>query len=226
MAPSTVLQRIDMRRALIPPQWPTLAQREIHLWHLSSTELLHAAAVHDVLRRLLCHYAQLDDIQIERDPQGKPWLSNCPSLQFNISHSGTAALLAFAWEQPLGVDVEQGLRLRAPLAVAQRFFHDDETAQLNALAATYQRTGFLSLWAGKEAILKALGQGLSWGLGRIVLRLDVQGRLCALQEIAGQAHVDWHLVPVDLSVPGHGALAWRGSARKVRVFRIDNCDWA
>lgn len=223
MAASTVLQRIDMNHAPASSRWPVLALDEIHLWHVASAAALPSAALHGLLDRFLCHYADLDTARVERDARGKPWLGNCPRLHFNISHSGASALLAFAWDQPLGVDAEQGLRLRAPLQVAQRFFHEDEAAQLAALPIEHQREGFLSLWAGKEAILKSIGQGLSWGLDRIVLRLDGRGDLAALQRIDGKDAADWQLVAIDLPGPGRGALAWQGRNRLTRPFRIGIC---
>lgn len=224
MAASTVLQRIDMGQAPASSRWPVLTQEEIHLWHVASAAPLRAAALHELLHRLLCHYARLDVARIKRDAQGKPRLDNCPRLDFNISHSGATALLAFAWDQPLGVDAEHGLRLRSPLHVARRFFHKDEATQLAALAQAHQQIGFLSLWAGKEAVLKAMGQGLAWGLDRIVLRIDHRGELTCLHHLDGHTLADWQLVAVDLPGAGRGALAWQGPERHVRALRADICN--
>src|SRR5689334_4671124 len=59
------------------------------------------------LRRLAAAYLQTDPklLEFQPGPFGKPFLPAFPRLGFNVSHSGTMAVLAFAWDLELGVDV-------------------------------------------------------------------------------------------------------------------------
>jgi 4'-phosphopantetheinyl transferase len=82
-------------------------------------------------------------------------------IEFNVSHSGRTALLAFAHRRALGVDVEH---IRADFdceAVARRFFSDHEVRQLDALPQREKHTAFFRCWTRKEAYIKAIGTGLS-----------------------------------------------------------------
>lgn len=222
MDASTVLPRIDATQFREPPAPLFLARDEIHLWYATAAKVMAPERVAAMLQRLLAGYAGVEAVRIERDQHGKPWLANCPQLHFNISHSGPAALLAFAWNQPLGVDVEQGARVRSPMRLAHRFFHPDEAAQLGALPRERQHRGFLSLWTGKEAVLKAIGRGLPYGLDRIILGISANAQLDGVPRIAGTP-ANWQLVAIDLEPPLVGALAWNGAPAVVRTFRFPDC---
>ncbi|MDN5923725.1 MAG: 4'-phosphopantetheinyl transferase superfamily protein [Xanthomonadales bacterium] len=69
----------------------------------------------------------------------------------------------------------------------------------------------LAMWTAKEAVLKALGRGLAYGLERVVIGFD--GTLPVLLSVDGQAasDQDWHLVLLDPPQPDWiAALAWQG----------------
>lgn len=91
--------------------------------------------------------------------QGRPFLTapDCP-CSFNLSHSGTLAAFALC-EAVVGIDVEQ---LRAmPEGVAGMVFSRPEIAALEAEPEARRATTFFRYWTAKEAVLKALGTGLS-----------------------------------------------------------------
>ena len=74
------------------------------------------------LRRLAGAYLGLapQSVQFQLGPHGKPFLRGHP-LQFNLSHSGDWALLAFSRDRPLGIDLERH-RSVPVLRLAKRFF--------------------------------------------------------------------------------------------------------
>lgn len=98
-------------------------------------------------------------------------------LDVNWSHSAECLIAARAHGWRVGIDVEL-LRPR-PRAheLAARFFHPDEAATLSTLADDQDRHlgAFIRLWCAKEAVLKAHGQGLSFGLDRLRFVLDDVG---------------------------------------------------
>lgn len=148
-------------------------------------------------------------LPITRDAQGRPhFIAPLHHLETGWSHSGDMLLVALGEGVELGVDVE---RLRArprALEVAERFFHPDETAWLRSLEDDARDAGFFRLWCAKEAVLKAHGQGLSFGLHR--LRFEIGADAVTLVECdASLGHArDWHVHDWQPWPGYHAALAW------------------
>jgi len=156
-----------------------LRQSEAH-WQktLSSEEAARAARFHfavdrqrfsisrGVLRTILAGYLQTEakSLSFSYSPKEKPSLSAPHSgegLMFNISHSGSVALLAFTRGREIGVDVEQ---IRSDVevdAIARRFFSAHEQEQLAAVQGKERFEAFFRCWTRKEAYIKATGDGLS-----------------------------------------------------------------
>jgi 4'-phosphopantetheinyl transferase len=203
-----------------------LGDDEIHLWifpklrNVSGT-MSNAASL---LRATLAAYLgqEADTVRIERNSAGKPFLADA-ALQFNLSHSGESLLIGLSRAQPLGVDIESGARTRPWLDLAQRFFTVDETAALAALPAERLARAFLELWSCKEAVLKAIGRGIAFGLDRVGFQFDAHGavaRLVHLGEEAGSP-AEWRVVRLAPEDGIGGALAWHGPERRIRAFRCD-----
>lgn len=92
-------------------------------------------------------------------PHGRPELAgrNIPH-SFNLSHSDSLAAFAVS-EAVIGVDVEQIKTL--PESVAEMVFSKPEIAALEAEPEDARALAFYRYWTAKEAVLKALGTGLS-----------------------------------------------------------------
>ncbi|QHG85729.1 4'-phosphopantetheinyl transferase superfamily protein [Xanthomonas cucurbitae] len=131
-------------------------------------------------RQLLGHALGLDPTQVPvlRDARGRPTLQPAlPGWDTGWSHSGEHLLVGLGQGVQLGVDLER-IRARPRLLdIAQRFFHPDELALLRHLAPDAQQALFFRLWCAKEALLKAHGHGLSFGLHRLAYALAVDGAL-------------------------------------------------
>jgi 4'-phosphopantetheinyl transferase len=95
------------------------------------------------------------------NPFGKPSLAEAPAVHFSLSHSEDQAILAISETCELGADIER-IRAFDHLDLARRFFHPNEVAALERLTSDdTQSRAFFQAWTLKEAIVKALGQGLS-----------------------------------------------------------------
>jgi 4'-phosphopantetheinyl transferase len=201
---------------------PRLADDEIHLWFFPQWKKNDGGTTNSPLvRNLLARYldAPADSFQIEHTASGKPFLVG-GRLQFNVSHSGSALLLGVSRDQPLGVDIETSGRPRRAIELAERFFAASETAALRAMPPALVQRAFLNLWSCKEAILKAHGTGISFGLHRVVFELNGAGEVCRLAQIdpdAGAAG-QWHWLRLAPLPECSGALAWRGVHQHVRAF--------
>jgi 4'-phosphopantetheinyl transferase len=200
-----------------------LAADEIQLWFAPSSSTCRPRVARDWLRGMLAGYVDCApaDVRIDLGEHGKPFLPDRPDLHFNLSHSGGALLLGIG-RVPLGVDIETAGRRRPALELARRFFAGDEAAALARLDPSRQLDAFLRLWSCKEAVVKALGRGIGFGLSRVAFGLDEHGepdRLNVIDASAGATN-EWQIVRL-LPRPGHsGALAWRGTGCSLRAFSI------
>ncbi|MDF7808542.1 4'-phosphopantetheinyl transferase superfamily protein [Pontiellaceae bacterium B12219] len=82
----------------------------------------------------------------------------CGTISFNISHSGDWVVLAFGRGRQVGVDIEQLNRATDVLAIAERYFAEEEIEVIRR--ADDPHAAFFNLWARKEAYIKACGSVL------------------------------------------------------------------
>ena len=130
-----------------------------------------------ILRTLLGSY--LDQrpasLRFRYGEHEKPYLAGAGAeggIHFNVSHSHSLALFAFARKREIGVDVEWIRDDLEQAEIASRFFSSTESAQLLELPAVEQVERFFALWTCKEAFVKAQGGGLSFGLSRFDVQLE------------------------------------------------------
>ena len=134
-------------------------------------------------------------LPITRDTQGRPhFIAPLHHLETGWSHSGEALLLALGEDIELGVDIERLRPRPRAMDLAERFYHPEETAWLRGFDDDDARLlAFVRLWCIKEAVLKAHGQGISFGLHRFHVALDeATPRLATCDPGLGRPD-DWHL---------------------------------
>lgn len=159
-----------------------------------------------VLRLVLGHATASNPAALALDDgeYGKPFLPVFPHLQFNLSHSGHLALLALGTGAALGVDVE----LHGPMtdrdAVAQRCFTHAEYDAFRHSAEP--DAAFYTLWARKEACLKALGSGFSIEPHVFDAGMTEGLAVVNIQTPGGQRRM--RVQSVALSLPASAAIAW------------------
>lgn len=154
----------------------------------------------------------VDALALARDRSGRPRL-DAPHAGFDASwsHSGDALLVALGDGVRVGADLEL-LRARPrALELARRFFTPAEAATLTALPSDARDAAFVRLWCAKEAVLKAHGRGLAFGLDRLGFGLhDGAWHLDHCDPALGAA-ADWTLRAFT-PLPGYVAtLAWRAA---------------
>lgn len=197
---------------------PPLHDDEIHIWHGPWA----GGAGESRFAALLASYAGPAAPAVARAEQGKPhWPAPFDTYGFSWSHSGDVAVLAVgkgASAFQVGVDIET-IRPRArAIELSRRFFATSETAWLETLPADDVLSGFLSLWTAKEAVLKAHGGGLSYGLHRVAFEIDERGPRATDFDGDVAPAAAWQVHPLALAGGTVGAVAWRGGERSVRVF--------
>jgi len=207
---------------------PPLADGEVHLLLLvldgnPSPREVTAAAQSALMKCLMRYSGTNRPPEILRGEHGKPYAPGLDGLDFNLSHARNHVLLAFAHNQPLGVDLERLDREHAVEDLARRFFAPAEADSLKRLPSPQQLPAFLRLWTCKEAVLKAIGAGLSFGLSRVAFELSDDGIPTGLGQLAPAAGMprDWCVTLLEPAPGFAGALAWKGPPRTVRAFRIE-----
>ena len=118
------------------------------------------------LRALLCERLGRPNerLRFEASEHGKPFAlvdGEAQRVSFNVSHSGAHGLIALAAEGRLGVDVEERAPRRDMELLVRSVLTPDEQARLAGLGERDKMYAFYDLWTMKEALLKALGTGLS-----------------------------------------------------------------
>jgi 4'-phosphopantetheinyl transferase len=96
--------------------------------------------------------------------RGKPRLVDPNGPHFNVSHSGSLALIGVSHLRPIGVDIEWMRDLSDALGMAEAFFSPREYRSLAGLHPNELTTAFYKIWTGKEAVVKAFGTGVGEGL--------------------------------------------------------------
>ncbi|MFT4548465.1 MAG: 4'-phosphopantetheinyl transferase [Verrucomicrobiales bacterium] len=117
-----------------------------------------------LLRHLLAHYLETTptEIKFHEGVHGKPYLKESGSaLQFNVSHTRGAAVLAFTDQIEVGIDIEHSRRRVDVDGIGRKVFTTKEQASLRDLGSASALRQFFRLWTAKEAYLKATGSGMS-----------------------------------------------------------------
>ncbi len=146
---------------------------------------------------------------------GKPFLDGA-ALRFNLSHSEGVAALAVAHDVDLGVDVEFVRPLKEDIAA--RYFSRAEMAALAKLADGDQLEGFYRCWTRKEAVVKAIGEGLSRALDSFDVTV-AKNAPASIERLEGDEARHWKLEHFTSAAGFVGAIACRTAGAPVRVTR-------
>jgi len=219
------MQHFSIGQFVSPSSPPLLADDDIHLWLLVLDAALKprevTTAAHSLLGKLLARYSGFAaPPEIARTERGKPYAPALAGIDFNLSHARDHVLIAIARNQPLGVDLERIDRRIEIVDLARRYFARAEADALEALPEAARPTAFLRLWTCKEAVLKAIGEGLSFGLDRVAFTIGADGIPIGPVALAPEAGPpdEWRVALLEPADGFLGALAWRGPPRQIRTF--------
>jgi 4'-phosphopantetheinyl transferase len=222
---------VDPTNAPMPTPPPPSAKPAMPLWHWQpwpgeARARPDAAwdAAHDWLASL--PEAPSATLPMHRDAHGRPRFAAVAGAapdDAGWSHSGDGLLLAYGRGVVLGVDMEFERPRPKALELARRYFTAPEIAWLEAHAPdpsgrAHAAAGdapaprdiaFLRLWCAKEAVLKAHGRGLAFGLDRLAFAERGGALVLAEADAALGDPAAWSLHEF-VPHPGYrAALAWR-----------------
>lgn len=123
----------------------------------------------EALKKTLKNY-NINNIELVYNEYGKPYLKD-NAVYFNISHTKNTIVIAVS-DTEVGIDIQY--KCYKP-RVKDKYFTKSEIEYIdNALD---KEDAFTRVWVKKEAYVKMLGQGLSYGLKNVdtnSLNIDVQ----------------------------------------------------
>jgi 4'-phosphopantetheinyl transferase len=159
--------------------WNTLSSGEkerANRFHRAQDQALFAST-RAMLRHLLGETTGVlpQNIAFTEGFYGKPCLAGAGGPHFNVSHSGTFALIGISATRPIGVDIEAIRAKGGELDLARHFFSDAEYRALERLEGDVLLSSFYKIWTCKEAILKASGRGISQHLKDFSVELTKDG---------------------------------------------------
>ncbi len=177
------------------------------------------------LRRILADYlaCRPGDIRFRYNRYGKPLLDRPVEgrhIAFNISHSGSMVVCAFALNTPVGIDVEKIRDMASWGGIVERFFSEKEKAMLAAIPPHLKSSYFFHFWACKEAYIKAHGKGLALSLDEFTVS-SMPGRPASLVECRRDNASDWSLEKAIIKSEYIMAVAVKQNPSKYLFF--DGC---
>ena len=162
-------------------------------------------------------------VKINRSKRGKPSLDDSEhqsNMHFSIAKSGNRVLIGFSCTAKLGVDLEPiGRRAHAPLGVAQRYFSAVEARDLELTSPDRLDEAFLRVWACKESVVKASGQGIANQFSHFTVETNPDQPPVIL-EFEQEDPAQWSLAMLQPDDGFMGAVALHHPRMKVRAFTL------
>ena len=171
------------------------------------------------LRKLISSYAEVShkNIVFEYTKYGKPFLdtkNNIQGIKFNIAHSQDAVVYAFTKNIDVGIDIEFVNKDFVIDDVIKYCCSEQEQYRLKSLSENQRYCYFYKLWVIKEALVKAMGLGLSYDLRQIHINFG-KNKLIDPINIVNNDKMYW-TVDMFLSYNGYrSAFATKNQIKKV-----------
>ena len=135
---------------------------------------------------------------------------------FNLSHSGGLAAMALLRDLRVGIDIEAKRPLTDTTLLARRILGPRERERFDALPESAREAALLAAWTSKEAVLKAVGTGISGSLRSIEMLADA-GDHAVVHDAEPQAI--WSLCKLSMPSGYQGAVAVEGEARRLVIWQ-------
>ena len=177
-----------------------------------------------LLRSVLAALAGVEprSLELQAGAHGKLFLMGQERLApcFNLSHSGGLAALALVRDRRVGIDIEAERPLTDRDLLARRILGPRERERFETLPERARDAALLAAWTRKEAVLKALGTGVSGNLR------SIEG-LSTVPADAGDAAVvhpadpsaTWSVRTLSMPAGFHGAIAIEGDVPRLATWQ-------
>jgi 4'-phosphopantetheinyl transferase len=218
---------LDLNDSLLKKLFITLSteeRRRSEKYHYRRDQRYFIAA-RGILRNILSRYLRTEpeEIVFSYGPHGKPFLSDPfknKKISFNLSHAQNLAMYAVTINRRLGIDIEYVQQEFQWKEIVERFFSPDEHAELCNLPEKERCRTFFSYWTRKEAVLKAIGTGLSNGIKEMNVAPKTLSSACLSKAGYPQSISNvWELIDLDPGPGFAGALAVEGEDLGIKCWQ-------
>jgi 4'-phosphopantetheinyl transferase len=173
-------------------------------------------------RRMLAEQLHLKSHQVylTKDERGRPSLdsrrmASCPKasdLDFSCSHSEKFFAVGAIEQGRIGIDIEVIRPDVADSMLSSRELCETERTWIGALPEDERPAAFYYCWTAKEALLKALGLGVSFGMEQIEILRDETGghrfsKIADSRQLAEGWSLEHHYLEFD-DASALAAIAW------------------
>lgn len=174
-----------------------------------------------IRRKILSAYTDIspEKIIFKYNVHGKPYFTdgNNFGIKFNYSHSQDLLLFAICLDNEIGVDMELIKDLPDLKNLAENYFSQEEFRYYQSFKSPEEKLFFYyKIWTRKEALLKAIGTGLTENLKE----LNVPGKIEKDNSklIVNYYKKNWTIC--DLKVPKNfiGSLAYNSEVPKELIY--------
>ncbi|MBN2000898.1 4'-phosphopantetheinyl transferase superfamily protein [candidate division KSB1 bacterium] len=180
------------------------------------------------LRIILSRYLKKDPakIRFSSNSFGKPVVvGNNDRINFSLSHSKELIILALTLEKLVGADIQYNEPSVKFMNIATRFFSDTEIRQLELKSPDRRLAAFYRLWTGKEAYIKGLGMGLSYGLSSFALyEVEESKSFNLVDPLQNKSH-EWQIIQVPVPAGYCAALAVPREKYDIRYYFNELNNW-
>jgi 4'-phosphopantetheinyl transferase len=185
---------------------------------------------HFILRSLIGMYLDIGfyDDEFHANRYGKPAVKKLHEdnpIHFNISNSENIYTCAFSQNSDIGIDIEKIHDLQDMDRIIAEFFSDEEIRRFHSLPEPNRMQTFFKYWARKEALLKAMGMGLSYPMNKVDVVTGDENSSQLITKV-GDSDISnhWTLLDMDICIGFTSALALQGEhhdlAKQVRYFQL------
>ncbi len=173
----------------------------------------HFVAGRAALRKIIGGYLKVapNEVAFYVRQYGKPYVAGEDGgLRFNVSHSNGIAAIAVSQDREVGVDVEFVDRRFDVFSVASTALSAAEVSRIKSLPSELHAEAFFAAWTRKEALLKAVGDGLSSSTELQTAVSFVSDVDDSFRSFENKTATDWSLVSFDIDDDFKAALAVEG----------------
>jgi 4'-phosphopantetheinyl transferase len=158
--------------------------------------------------------AEPRSLELRAGPHGKLFLADHDRLaaSFNLSHSGALVALALVRGRRIGIDIEAERPITDGARLARRILSQRERDRFDTLPDGDRDGALLAVWTRKEAVLKAMGTGISAGLTSVDVSADEVAS-------AGDPPSAWSVRTLSMPAAFHGAIAIEGEAPRLVTWQ-------
>ena len=185
---------------------------------------------HAILRKILGRYLSIEPnkLNFSYSSHGKPSLSNYLNggkIHFNLSHSKGLVLYAMACGREVGIDVERILPGIMDKQFISYVFSQKELYGIHSLPSDLRMIALFQNWTRKEAVVKALGKGLSYDLKQIDVSTAL-GEKSIISRRNSDTHDSccWSLRDIEVGSGYAGSIVAEGYNWALKCWKME-CDF-